>query len=305
MSSVLSGFGPFHLLEILGEGLRSTVYRARKEGDDQEFALKVLHVTVADDDFERRAFEERSKAATNIQGQGVVRITSTGTIDDRPYITMPLLDGLSLDRMPRRGDRFKLNPKQASHLLHAILTGLRQGLEASPPLIHGRLNEGSVVIGCDGNVSLLGFGTPGAAQTDLRPLAKLAQRFTNRWPAELDSYLDALQAPEGFKNVAEALEAFPLTEDDRDATSLGRAVKRRIKALKSETEAPAEDPTSTVPAEISERVSLSPPPSPREQPIQEASEDAVSGPNQAKWIALLCGSLVLVAFVLEIWDVPL
>ena len=178
----------------------------------------------------------------------------------------------------------------------------KHGLEATPPIIHGRLNEGSI-LGQDGSVSILGFGTEGAPQTDLRPLATLAQRFTNRWPAEMDSFLDALQAPEGFRDIADALDAFPLDDEERDAAALGRAVKRRLKALKAEADGPdtatKDKAKETAPEPRATETRTHSGPSPD---VVDVTGDSF---NQAKWIALACGMLVVAAFVLEIWSIPL
>jgi hypothetical protein len=310
MSSALSGLGPFHLLEILGEGIRSTVYRARKEGDDHEFALKILHIPVASDEFECRAFKERSQVAMPMQGANVAPITEMGVIDERPYITMPLLDGLSLDQLPRRRDVFKLNPKQATHLLHQILQGLDQAIEADPPIIHSRLNEGSFMIGLDGTVSILGFGSHGSSQTDLRPLAELAQRFTNRWPVEIDSFLDALQAPEGFSSIGEALKAFPTTDEGADAAGLGRTIKRRIRALSAEQDEPAaasakEPAKEPAKDKAKDKAKKSPSQTKGSALPTEAEPSTFAVSYEARWLALACGGVVLLAFVIELFSVPL
>jgi len=306
MSSSLSGLGPFHLLEILGEGIRSTVYRARKEGDDHEFALKILHLPVASDEFECRAFKERSQVAMTMQGPNVARITEMGVIDERPYVMMPLLDGLSLDRLPRRRDVFKLNPKQATHLLHQILQGLDQAIAAEPPVIHGRLNEGSFMIGLDGAVSILGFGSHGSSQTDLRPLAELAQRFTNRWPAEIDSFLDALQAPEGFASIGDALQAFPTTEEGADAVGLGRSIKRRIRALSAEQEEPKTASSDETPPDKATKSPQKAKGKGKGKALPpEAEPSTFSVSHEARWLALACGGVVLLAFVIELFSVPL
>ena len=162
------------------------------------------------------------------------------------------------------------------------------------------------MVGPDGTVSLLGFGTEGAVQTDLRPLAMLAQRFTNRWPAEVDSYLDALQAPEGFKDVVEALAAFPVPVEERDAAGLGRAVKRRVKALKQVEQGDTEpvkssDTTDGVPS----RTRQSPHKNEAKREPEIQAPDEFQPPREARWVALGCGSLVFIAFVLEVWSVPL
>jgi len=301
MSSILSGLGPFHLLEILGEGKRATVYRARHEGDDHEVALKVLHVPVAADAFERRSVQERSAAAMGLKGSNVVRTLDTGLIDGRPYLTMPLVEGLSLDRLPRRGAGFRLKAGQAANVVHGLLEALLEAWQSDPPLVHDRLDDGALMITTEGELAILGFGTAGPGQTDLRAVAELSQRLTASWPTEMDAFLDELQAGEGFVKIADALEAFPLPLEAKDRTALGRTIKRRIRAL-------AETPDSAI-GPVSEE-----PENKQATKLQEASDrprrkrrptlEGLVASRQARWVALTCGGLVALAFVLEIFTLP-
>tara|TARA_B100000674_G_C37039504_1_gene557896 strand:+ start:106 stop:444 length:339 start_codon:yes stop_codon:yes gene_type:complete len=112
-----------------------------------------------------------------------------------------------------------------------------------------------------------------------------------------------LQAPEGFKDVADALDAFPLEDEERDATALGRAVKRRLKALKAEADGP-----DTAPEKKAKETTSKPratETSPRSEPRPDVVDVTRESFNQAKWVALACGTLLVAAFVLEIWSIPL
>lgn len=302
MTAHLSGFGPFHLLDLLGEGSRATVYRARREGDDHEFALKLLHSTAADDDFESRATQERAAASMALRGDHLCQVTHQGVIDDRPYITMTLIHGLSLDKLAGKSGKVRLRPGQAAHVLEGVLRGLEHAWASSPPLVHGRLDEGAIMIGSDGNIALLGLGTPGPAQTDMLQVAQLAQGITTGWPTEMDAYFDKLQSADGFANVSEAIEALPVTSTERDKAGIGRLITRKLKA----TEETPEAGERVAPTEKTQEAQAPcPPPVYALKRRRRGTLEVVAASRQARLIALLCGSLVAIALFLELTMFPL
>jgi hypothetical protein len=87
-------FGEFMLLEVLGRGAGSVVYRAEQLATSRQLALKVLAPT----DGQRFALEV--EALTRLDHPGVARIHYSGTVRTNgltvPYLAMELVDGLPL-----------------------------------------------------------------------------------------------------------------------------------------------------------------------------------------------------------------
>jgi serine/threonine protein kinase len=86
--------GRYRILEILGSGGFSTVYRAIDEQLDAEVALKVLAENHALDPDVRERFLSEAQLLRRIQNPGVVAVHDVGETDRRqPYLVMDLAAG--------------------------------------------------------------------------------------------------------------------------------------------------------------------------------------------------------------------
>ncbi|MEV5706036.1 serine/threonine-protein kinase [Actinoallomurus sp. NPDC052274] len=95
----------YRILERVGEGGFSVVYRAEQQRLDRIVALKVLSVDAVDDDTMRR-FERECQITGRLTGHpNVVTVLDTGvTNDGRPFIAMDYFQRGSLrDRLSREG----------------------------------------------------------------------------------------------------------------------------------------------------------------------------------------------------------
>ncbi|GAA2416917.1 hypothetical protein GCM10010191_29200 [Actinomadura vinacea] len=95
----------YRVLEQVGEGGFSAVYRARQERLDRTVALKVLLISAVDDGAMRR-FQRECKITGRLSGHPhVVTVLDTGTTrSGRPYITMEYFEhGALSDRLAREG----------------------------------------------------------------------------------------------------------------------------------------------------------------------------------------------------------
>jgi eukaryotic-like serine/threonine-protein kinase len=89
--------GPFHLECMLAMGGFGSVYRAHRLGEDTPIAVKVLHASLVDDRDATMRFMREADASWSITHPNVVRIHDVGMLpDDRPYLSMELLEGQSL-----------------------------------------------------------------------------------------------------------------------------------------------------------------------------------------------------------------
>ncbi|TDC45847.1 serine/threonine protein kinase [Actinomadura sp. KC345] len=95
----------YRVLEQVGEGGFSVVYRAHQEHLDRMVALKVLSIASVDDAAMRR-FQRESKITGRLSGHpNIVTVLDTGTTrSGRPYIAMEYFEhGALTDRLAREG----------------------------------------------------------------------------------------------------------------------------------------------------------------------------------------------------------
>ncbi|GAA2589338.1 protein kinase [Actinomadura fulvescens] len=95
----------YRVLEQVGEGGFSVVYRAHQERLDRTVALKVLSISAVDDSAMRR-FQRECKITGRLSGHpNIVTVLDTGTTRfGRPYIAMEYFErGALIDRLEREG----------------------------------------------------------------------------------------------------------------------------------------------------------------------------------------------------------
>ena len=90
-------------------GGMSVVYRARDTESDQDVALKILHIHMADDDNLVRRFRREAQIAKHLQHPHIIRIYDYGEVKHRPYITMHFMTGGSLAQLFARPVKIKLD----------------------------------------------------------------------------------------------------------------------------------------------------------------------------------------------------
>ncbi|MEM7311335.1 MAG: serine/threonine-protein kinase [Planctomycetota bacterium] len=96
--------GRYVLKDKLGEGTFGEVWQAHQEGPDRDVALKVLKPAGQE---AHRRFQIEARTLGNLGGVAhIVTIFDSGTVhvdgQERPYIAMELLDGITLDQLPER-----------------------------------------------------------------------------------------------------------------------------------------------------------------------------------------------------------
>jgi serine/threonine-protein kinase len=89
--------GRYEILEVLGEGGMSTVYRARHRFIEQQYAVKIMNPALARDATVRERFRREAKNAQKLAHPNIIEIFEQGdTEDGTAYMVMELLNGKSL-----------------------------------------------------------------------------------------------------------------------------------------------------------------------------------------------------------------
>ena len=85
------------IVEELGRGAWTVVYRARRQGVD--YALKVVKKPVADDEQVLVAFRREAGLLTCLRHPGLARVHEVGCVHGQPYLVMELVEGQNLDSL--------------------------------------------------------------------------------------------------------------------------------------------------------------------------------------------------------------
>ncbi len=150
-----SHIGPFELLEVLGEGGSSTVFRAFRdvEGVRQEVAIKLLARGLYTADAQRQFRRER-EALARLRHPGIARLIEGGITDNNlAYIALELVDGLPITRY---ASEHGLDLRQRLVLFLMVCRAVETAHRAL--IVHRDLKPSNVLVTADGDVKLLDFG---------------------------------------------------------------------------------------------------------------------------------------------------
>ena len=135
--------GHFQILSKIGEGGMSVVYKARHMLMNKEVALKMLHPHMIGREQSRDRFRQEAQAVSQIDHVNVVRIFDFGISEDnRPYIVMDYLDGVSLGDLVKTSGPFEL--ERAIKLFIQICDALAYAHNKG--VIHRDLKPSNIII---------------------------------------------------------------------------------------------------------------------------------------------------------------
>ena len=150
-----SRIGPFELLEVLGEGGSSTVFRAFRdvEGVRQFVAVKLLARGLYTAEARRRFHHER-EALARLRHPGIARLIEGGVAGNGlAYIALELIDGVPITRYAQ--DR-ALSERQRLTLFLRVCRAVESAHRAL--IVHRDLKPSNVLVTAEGEMKLLDFG---------------------------------------------------------------------------------------------------------------------------------------------------
>lgn len=97
----LSGrqFGPYRIVEPLGEGGMAAVYKAYQPGVDRYVAVKVLPRQLTSEEQFVKRFEQEARLLANLQHPHILPVFDFGQSNGYTYIVMPLIQSGTLDEL--------------------------------------------------------------------------------------------------------------------------------------------------------------------------------------------------------------
>lgn len=151
LSTELSLGPDVELLDELGHGRHTSVYRVRRNGAN--FALKILKGPIADDAQARSAFCREGALLARVNHPGVPRVFDVGISGARPYLILEFIDGGSL------ATELATGPLSEASLL-GLATGVAAALDAAhrAGVVHRDIKPANILITRDGWPRLIDFG---------------------------------------------------------------------------------------------------------------------------------------------------
>ena len=141
--------GRYRVVEQIGSGGVSVVYRAEHMELGRQVALKVLHTECRNENWAKR-FEREAKALAALTHPHIVTLIDYGMCAGKPFLVMELLEGVTLRQLAERGD---LDSERAFRVAHQVLGAL--AFAHFHGLVHRDLKPDNVFLQC----------VPGAAET--------------------------------------------------------------------------------------------------------------------------------------------
>jgi formylglycine-generating enzyme required for sulfatase activity/predicted Ser/Thr protein kinase len=194
----------FRLIEPIGEGGMSTVYKAidlRKveaRARETHVAVKLLTVPLSDFTESLAVLQREAHKLQTLPHPNIVRVIDCDRDGRTVFMTMEYLSGESLKRKLAAPELKGLPAKEAGHILTCIASGL--AFAHGNGIVHGDLKPGNVLVTGNGDVKIIDFG-----------IARLMTRHPRAAGVNSDERprLSALTPPYASPQMLENAEADP------------------------------------------------------------------------------------------------
>ena len=145
--------GPYEILNEIGRGSLSVVYRARHRDTGALVALKVLKESDTPNPTYLKRFEQEARAAGRLSHPGFVPVLDSGERDGTTYIAMSIVEGVTLDQaMASR----RLTLRQFVEVLEQVAQAVHHAHEQG--IVHRDLKPANIILDADGRPHVSDFG---------------------------------------------------------------------------------------------------------------------------------------------------
>ena len=154
MSDLSQPISGYEVLEQIGRGGMSTVYRAHHKGLDRYVAIKVLRRDQLDPGLALQRLMKEARVLSRLDHPNIVRSIDIGEAAERVWFVMELVEGQSCKQLLIDRGPFPLREV----LLIGEKVALALGHAAAAGVVHRDVKPGNVLLAKDGAVKLTDFG---------------------------------------------------------------------------------------------------------------------------------------------------
>ncbi|MGE0708173.1 MAG: protein kinase [Planctomycetota bacterium] len=143
--------GPYRISTILGEGAMGTVYRAQREGDAHEVALKVIQGEAITHSLLER-FDREATIATSLQHPAIMRVFEAGEVENVPFMACQLIERARTLTEAIKGAKARAKLEKIQLVADAL------GFAHERGVIHRDVKPDNVLVDLAGNPYVSDFG---------------------------------------------------------------------------------------------------------------------------------------------------
>src|SRR5687767_3825260 len=140
-------FGPYEILEEVGNGGMATVYRAYQPAMERQEAIKVIHKAIANDAMSLDRFRREARLIARLDHAHILPVYDFDGSHDPPYIVMRYLESGTLKEVLNHS---QLSLTEIGYILNQIAGALdyahRQGI------IHRDIKPSNIMLDREANV---------------------------------------------------------------------------------------------------------------------------------------------------------
>ncbi|MCR5387961.1 MAG: Stk1 family PASTA domain-containing Ser/Thr kinase [Lachnospiraceae bacterium] len=154
--------GRYEIIERIGSGGMSDVFKARDIALSRYVAIKILKADYAEDINFVSKFHSEAQAAASLEHPNIVNIYDVGSDDHVHYIVMEYVSGVTLKTYIEKKGR--LTSKEAISVAVQVARGI--GAAHEKQIIHRDIKPQNIMISSGGGVKVMDFGIARAATSN-------------------------------------------------------------------------------------------------------------------------------------------
>ncbi len=189
-------FGPYQLIQEVGNGGVARVHRARHihpRYAETLFAIKVLHEELSANPQVVQLFRNEAYVLAMLNHANVVRTFEAGEQDQKLFIAMEFIDGRDLDQLIFRAKKAGIEIPMGImlHIASEVLQGLSFAHDLCDAdgnrlnLVHRDVNPANVFLSYDGRIKLGDFGVAAIAAGEVEKSREVAGKIGYFAPEQL------------------------------------------------------------------------------------------------------------------------